>query len=155
MHSISLQVRGSSGGIGVEPATIQKLQSTPSEEDRVDRRIFAPHLLEDEVEEETGLPYCNFHRGEETAGNWSPASKLFVSFDWTQRSSTNLLDVEEEDLVDRRNFAPHLLEDRSGGRDRIALLQLPSRRRNSRELVTSVKTFRFVRLDTEVLYQPS
>ena len=30
--------------------------------------------------EETGSPCCTFHRGEETAGNWSPASNFrFVS----------------------------------------------------------------------------
>jgi len=61
----------------------------------VDRRNFAPPLLEDEVEEETGLPYCNFHRGEETAGNWSPASNFSFSCRSEQGTSNNLLDVEE------------------------------------------------------------
>ena len=39
--------------LGIESATIQKHLSTPLEEkDRVDRRIFAPHLQRIEVEEE-------------------------------------------------------------------------------------------------------
>jgi hypothetical protein len=51
-----------------------KLLSTPSEEkDRVDRRIFAPYLQRIEVEEETGLPYCNFHR------EWRSSRELVTS----------------------------------------------------------------------------
>ena len=43
-YTISLQVCGGSGWLGIDFATIQNFCSTPSEEDRVDRRIFTPHL---------------------------------------------------------------------------------------------------------------
>ena len=47
VHRYLYKFVGSSGGIGIELATIQNFCSTPLEEDRVDRRIFTPHLLED------------------------------------------------------------------------------------------------------------
>ena len=95
-YTISLQVRGSSGAIGIRYCDNSKLLCTPSEEkDRVDKKNLRSIPAEDRSGgRRLDCPTATSIERGEAAGNWSPAS-TFVCVRLEQETPTNLRDVEE------------------------------------------------------------